>query len=105
MDPPSLLHTGKCQISFRNLKSVAPEDISTSISVTLASTALPLPSANLDDLLLYYTQTTPQLHKMKSHKHQLERLHNRTDLSVHRQAYTDQLHQYRSALNSARTAY
>ncbi|CAJ1055552.1 LOW QUALITY PROTEIN: uncharacterized protein LOC115374818, partial [Xyrichtys novacula] len=45
------------------------------------------------------------LHKMKSHKRQLERLYRKTGLTVHLHAYTGHLHLYRTALNSVRSSF
>ncbi|KAL7399539.1 hypothetical protein ABVT39_026153 [Epinephelus coioides] len=72
-------------------------------------------SSCLDQLALIKTKSvsfthsapwyTPELRQMKSHKRQLERLHKKTGLTVHRQAYTDHLRQYKAALNTARSTY
>ncbi|CAJ1050795.1 hypothetical protein D5F01_LYC22364 [Xyrichtys novacula] len=129
VDPPPLPHSEKRQITFRNLKSISPQDLSASLSATLTASP-PTPSAKLPDLLNYYNNTlsscldqlaplktktvsfrhsapwyTSELHKMKSHKRQLERLYRKTGFTVHLQAYTDHLHLYRTALKSARSSY
>lgn len=51
------------------------------------------------------TWYTPELHQMKSCKRQLERLCKKTGLTVHVQAYTDYLQQYKDALATARSSY
>ncbi|CAJ1069708.1 LOW QUALITY PROTEIN: uncharacterized protein LOC115374818 [Xyrichtys novacula] len=126
---PPLPHSEKRQITFRNLKSISPQDLSASLSTTLTASP-PSPSAKLPDLINYYNNTlsscldqlaplktktvsfrhsapwyTSELHKMKSHKRQLERLYRKTGLTVHLQTYTDHLHLYRTALKSARSSY
>ncbi|KAL7388227.1 hypothetical protein ABVT39_009504 [Epinephelus coioides] len=127
---PTPLPKDKRIISFRNLKFISPEDFSASLSNTL-STFPPLLSDNPSELVNYYNNTlssvcldqlapiktksvsfthsapwyTPELCQMKSHKRQLERLHKNTGLTVHHQAYTDHLRQYKATLNTARSTY
>ncbi|KAL7384922.1 hypothetical protein ABVT39_011588 [Epinephelus coioides] len=116
-------------ISFGNLKSISPQVFSASLSNTLSTFPPPL-SDDPSELVSYYNNTlsscldqlapiktksvllthsapwyTPELRQMKSHKRQLERLHKKTSLTVHRQAYTDHLRQYKAALNTARSTY
>ncbi|XP_029929809.1 LOW QUALITY PROTEIN: uncharacterized protein LOC115374818 [Myripristis murdjan] len=117
------------KITFRNIKSIPPSALSASLA-TKMSASPPLSLDNPSDLVNYYnhilsscldqlapikTKTvtfthsapwyTPELHKMKARKRQLERLYKKTGLTVHHQAYTDHLHQYKDVLNSARSTY
>lgn len=48
---------------------------------------------------------TPELHKMKCHKCRLEGLYRNRGLTVHLQAYKDDLRQYEDALSAARAIY
>ncbi|KAE8298225.1 hypothetical protein D5F01_LYC02717 [Larimichthys crocea] len=120
----------KRTISFRNLKSISPSALSASLASKISASPPPL-TDNPSDLTKYSTTTkhssclnqltpiktktvsfthsapwyTPELHKMKSRKRQLERLHKKTGLTVHLQAYTDYLQQYKDALSTARSTY
>ncbi len=131
MDLDIPIHTTKQNrtIIFRNLKSISPSVLSASLTHCL-STSPPPPSDNPTDLVDYYNSTlstcldqlapiktktvsfshfapwfTPTLRQMKTRKRLLERLHKKTGLSVHLQAYTDHLQQYKEALNAARSTH
>uniref|UniRef100_A0A0F8B8R9 Uncharacterized protein n=1 Tax=Larimichthys crocea TaxID=215358 RepID=A0A0F8B8R9_LARCR len=129
IDIPIPTAKDKQTISFRNLKSISPSALSASLTSKISASPPPL-TDNPSDLTKYYNETlssclnqlapiktktvsfthsapwyTPELHKMKSRKRQLERLHKKTGLTVHLQAYTDYLQQYKDALNTARSTY
>uniref|UniRef100_A0A8P4G516 Reverse transcriptase domain-containing protein n=1 Tax=Dicentrarchus labrax TaxID=13489 RepID=A0A8P4G516_DICLA len=119
----------KRTISFRNLKSISPSALTTSLASKISSSPPPL-TDNPSDLTKFYNETlssclhqlapiktktvsfthsapwyTPELHKMKSRKRQLERLYKKTGLTVHLQTFTDYLLQYKDALNTTRSTY
>uniref|UniRef100_A0A8C5BQM8 Reverse transcriptase domain-containing protein n=1 Tax=Gadus morhua TaxID=8049 RepID=A0A8C5BQM8_GADMO len=48
---------------------------------------------------------TPHLRQLKATGCRLERLYNKTQLTVHRQMYSDHLHHYKNALTTAKTSY
>ncbi|XDV31632.1 hypothetical protein PO909_002599 [Leuciscus waleckii] len=129
IDLPITTTKNKRSISFRNLKSISTPALLASL-VSKISSIPPLQTDNPSDLTDYYNETlsicldqlapiktktvsfthsapwyTPDLRKMKSRKRQLERLHRKTNLSVHLQAYTDYLEQYKEALKTARSTY
>ena len=122
------LHKTKEQrtISFRNIKLINTTDLSTMIS----SYPNPPPASSLTDLVTHYnnclssslttlaplktrsvsfTHTapwfTPHLRQLKATGRRLERLYNKTQLTVHRQMYSDHLHHYKNALTTAKTSY
>ena len=129
VDIPIPTAKDKQTISFRNLKSISPSALSASLASQISASP-PLLTDNPSDLTKFYNETlcsclnqldpiktktvsfthsapwyTPELHKMKSRKRQLERLHKKTGLTVHLQAFTDYLQQYKDALNITRSTY
>ncbi|XP_075963092.1 uncharacterized protein LOC142966290 [Anarhichas minor] len=129
IDIPIPIPKAKRNISFRNLKSISPTTLSASLASTMSASPAPL-SDNPSDLVNYYNDTlsscldqlapmktktvsfthsapwyTPELHQMKSRKRQLERLCKKTGLTVHLQALSDYLQQYKDALISGRSTY
>uniref|UniRef100_A0A8C6S6Z5 Reverse transcriptase domain-containing protein n=1 Tax=Neogobius melanostomus TaxID=47308 RepID=A0A8C6S6Z5_9GOBI len=116
-------------ITFRNLKSISPIALSASISHAFTSSLLPSdPTAS--DLVNLYNHTlssclnqiaplktasvsfstsapwfTPDLHNLKKQKRQLERLHKKSGLIVHAQAYKQAVTTYNSALKTARSNF
>uniref|UniRef100_A0A8C5BDZ8 Reverse transcriptase domain-containing protein n=1 Tax=Gadus morhua TaxID=8049 RepID=A0A8C5BDZ8_GADMO len=122
------LHKTKEQrtISFRNIQLINTTDLSTLIS----SYPNPPPASSLTDLVTHYnnclssslttlaplktrsvsfTHTapwfTPHLRQLKATGRRLERLYSKTQLTVHRQMYSDHLHDYKNALTTAKTSY
>ncbi len=117
------------KITFRNLKSICPFSLSTCITNTLSSLTLPTNPTTMDLINIYnntlsislnklapmrtktvtFTHSapwfTPELHKLKKQRRQLERLHKKTGLSVHALAYKDHMLLYKSTLNKARSVY
>ncbi|CAM4727630.1 unnamed protein product [Leuciscus chuanchicus] len=116
-------------ISYRNLKSLCLTSLSSHIANKISIPSIP-ENSTTTDLVVHYNCTlssslntlapvktatvtfsrsapwfTPELHKLKKERRQLERLHKKTGLTVHLQAYKDHSHHYRSALTSARTAF
>lgn len=125
---PTPIPKKKRTISFRNIKSIQPQDFSAALSATLVKS--PPLSDDLENLINHYNNSlstclnqlaplktktvsfthsapwfTPDLHRLKSQKRQLERLSKKTGLTVHLQAYKDHLQLYKSALIHARSTY
>ncbi|CAL9708038.1 unnamed protein product [Knipowitschia caucasica] len=116
-------------LSFRNLNSLCSTTLSNHLSQTLSTSEFTSP-ANTPDLVSYYNSTlsscldtlapiktasvtftrsapwyTTELRNLKKQRRQLERLHNKTGLTVHLQALNDHTLLYRSALSTTRTAF
>uniref|UniRef100_UPI00358F88A5 uncharacterized protein n=1 Tax=Myxine glutinosa TaxID=7769 RepID=UPI00358F88A5 len=116
-------------INFRKLNAFSPASFSSTLSEKMSTSPfvdLHTPS----DLTDYYNHTlsscldqiapiktktvsfthsapwfTPELRLMKTRARQLERLRNKTGLTVHSQAYKDHIQHYKDALSRARSAY
>ncbi|KAM4521909.1 uncharacterized protein PAE49_001834 [Odontesthes bonariensis] len=122
------LHKAKEQrtVFFRNIKHIDTTDLSTLIS----SYPSPHPASSPADLVTHYnnclsfslttlaplkkrsvsfTHTapwfTPELRQLKATGRRLERLYERTGLTVHSQMYSDHLHHYKDALTTAKSSY
>jgi len=126
---PTAKHTST--ITFRNLKSISPIALTSSISLAISTCSLPsAPTAS--DLVNFYNHTlstclnqiaplktasvtfsnsapwyTPDLHILKRQKRQLERIHKKSSLTVHAQAYKHSITitPFNSALKNARANY
>ena len=119
----------KRKINFRKLSSVSATSLSSSLSEKISTTPFVdlhspsdltdyynnILSSCLDQLAPIKTKTvsfthsapwfTPELRLMKTRARQLERLRNKTSLTIHSQTYKDHLQQYKDALFHARTTY
>ena len=129
IDTPAPQSKQNRKITFRNLKSICPASLSTCITNTLSGLT-PLVNPTPTDLVNTYNSTlssslnqlaplktktvtfthsapwyTPELHKLKKQLRKLERLRNKTGLTVHALAYKDHMDIYRSAINTARTTH
>ncbi|CAL9690879.1 unnamed protein product [Knipowitschia caucasica] len=118
------------KITYRNLKSLSPTTFASSVTTTLSSSPHPRPDSSTSELVDHHNQIlssclnqfaplktatvsfstsapwyTPDLHNLKKKRRQLERLHAKTGLTVHAEAYKYFTNTYNTALKSARSDY